>query len=78
MMASPLPPPARSAYNPPMAEIINLRLARKAKARDTAEKTAATNRAKFGVTKGERQIRAAEDARLTRTVDGAKLDKDED
>jgi hypothetical protein len=64
-------------YDRAMAEIINLRLARKAKARDTAEKTAQANRAKFGVTKGERQIRAAEGARLTRIVDSAKLDKDQ-
>jgi hypothetical protein len=76
MMASPLPPLAWAAYDAAMAEIINLRLARKAKARDTAEKIATANRAKFGATKGERQIRAAQEARLTRIVDGARLEKD--
>jgi hypothetical protein len=61
----------------PMAEIINLRLARKAKARALAATTAAANRAKFGATKAERQARAAEDARLSRTVEGAKLERED-
>ena len=57
-----------------MAEIINLRLARKAKARAASAQDAAANRAKFGATKGERQIRAQEEARLNHAVDGAKLE----
>lgn len=46
-----------------MAEIINLRLARKAKARDAADKQAAENRVVFGQTKAEKQARKAEKAR---------------
>ena len=59
-----------------MAQIINLRMARKAKARAQSQQDAAANRAKFGATKAERQARAAEQARLTRTVDNAKLEPD--
>jgi len=43
-----------------MAEIVNLRQARKAKARAEKEAEAAANRAKFGQTKAER---SAEEAR---------------
>ena len=55
-----------------MAEIINLRLARKAAARTKAQTTAAQNRAHFGQTKAEKHATAAETTRLTRTVEGAK------
>ena len=57
-----------------MAQIINLRMARKARMRAQSAQDAAANRAKFGGTKAERQARAAEEARLTRAVDGAKLE----
>ena len=57
-----------------MAEIINLRRARKAKARATAETTAAANRAAFGRTKAEKLALTAEAARRDRDLDGAKLD----
>jgi hypothetical protein len=57
-----------------MAEIINLRLARKARARAASAQDAAANRARHGATKGEKQTRAREQARLTRTVEGAKLE----
>jgi Domain of unknown function (DUF4169) len=46
-----------------MAEIINLRMARKAKARDAAEKTASENRVIHGQTKAEKQARKAEKIR---------------
>lgn len=59
-----------------MAEIINLRMARKAAARTKASADAATNRAKFGASRAERMARTLEDERLTRIVDGAKLDGD--
>jgi hypothetical protein len=61
-----------------MADIINLRMARKAVARTRDAQTAAANRAKFGATKGERQVRAMEEKRLARTIDGAKLDGETD
>lgn len=57
-----------------MAEIVNLNRARKAKARVDAAKTADANRAKFGRTKAERAAEAAELARRTALLDGAKRD----
>ncbi|MFN3433602.1 MAG: DUF4169 family protein [Sphingomonas sp.] len=58
-----------------MAEIINLRRARKARDRAAAGKAAAENRAKFGRTRAEREAEAQEAARTARIVDGAKLDE---
>lgn len=55
-----------------MAEIVNLNRARKAKARTDAAKVAEANRAKFGRTKAERSAEAAEQARRTTLLDGAK------
>ena len=55
-----------------MAEIVNLRLARKAKRRAEGDAVAATNRAKFGATKVERAKVAIETIRRDRTLDGAK------
>jgi len=55
-----------------MAEIINLRLARKARAHTKAEEQAAENRAKFGRSKAEKTIQQAEADRQARTLDGAK------
>lgn len=55
-----------------MAEIINLRMARKAKARDADKAEAAANRAQHGRTKAERQATEAEITRITRTLDGAR------
>jgi hypothetical protein len=57
-----------------VAEIVNLRRARKARARTDAETKAAANRALHGRTKAEKVRDEAEAARLTRTVDNAKLD----
>ncbi len=42
-----------------MGEIINLRIARKAKARSDNETAAAANRAKFGTTKSEKLLTKA-------------------
>lgn len=58
-----------------MAEVINLRSARKAKARDEAATTAATNRAAFGRTKAEKAEAAAQRARDAEALDGAKRDR---
>ena len=57
-----------------MAEMINLRQARKAKARDAARQQAASNRAKHGVTKAERNRLLAEAKRAARLLDGAQRD----
>ena len=59
-----------------MAEIINLRRAKKAKARDSAEQLASANRAKFGQTKLERQRAKNEADKTARNLDGAQLDRD--
>ena len=57
-----------------MAEVINLRQARKHKAREEKEITAAANRARFGRTKAERLREAQEAARTERELDGKKRD----
>ena len=59
-----------------MAEIINLRQARKAIKRKQGEAVAAANRAKFGRTKAERSAQASEQARALRLIDGAKREQD--
>ena len=55
-----------------MAEIINLRRARKEKARQAAADGAASNRVRFGRTKAERINDAAEHVRITTLLDGAR------
>ena len=57
-----------------MAEIVNLRMARKVKARQTAEDTAAANRARFGQAKTERLEVAREAERAARLLEGARRD----
>ena len=55
-----------------MAEIINLRRARKGKVREEAEAKAAENRARFGKTKAERMKESIETERVAKTLDGHK------
>ena len=55
-----------------MAEVVNLRLARKAKARAGREAAAAANRVAFGRSKAEKEAAKAETARARRLLDGAK------
>jgi hypothetical protein len=59
-----------------MADIINLRHARKAKARASAEAWAAGNRAAFGRSKAEKEAEKAAREKARRGLDGARLDKD--
>jgi len=59
-----------------MAEVINLRLARKAKDRADKAVQAAANRATFGETKGAKQARVTNAARDQRKLDGARRDTD--
>lgn len=61
-----------------MADIINLRTARKARKRREAASQAATNRARFGQTQAERDHVAAESARQDRTLDGARRERGDD
>ena len=58
-----------------MAEIINLRTARKAKARTQAAATAGQNRALHGRTLAQKQAERAEAGRLDRTLDGARIEE---
>jgi hypothetical protein len=55
-----------------MTEIVNLRMARKAKARGVTDASAAANRAKFGRSKAERASAALDSARARRHLDGAR------
>ena len=57
------------------AEIINLRQAKKARARAAKEADAAANRAKFGRTKAERQMSSAESDLEARRLDAHKRDR---
>jgi len=56
-----------------MADIVNLRQARKRKQRAEHAQQGAENRAKFGRTKGDKQRATAEAQRTRRTLDQAKL-----
>lgn len=58
-----------------MAEIINLRRARKAKARHAAESEAEANRRKFGQSKAERGKEEAEAGIADRKLDAHRLDR---
>jgi hypothetical protein len=57
-----------------MAEIINFRKARKAKARSEKDATAAGNRAEFGRTKAEKQLGKAQKELTERTLDAHRRD----
>lgn len=56
-----------------MAELINLRQARKKRERLARETRAEQNRAKHGVSKKERSTQEAEAARMRREFDGKKI-----
>jgi hypothetical protein len=55
-----------------MAEIVNLKRARKAKARAEKDETAAANRIKFGRTRAEREKAEAGRALEAKKLDGHK------
>jgi hypothetical protein len=55
-----------------MAEIVNLRLARKAKKRADEKSQAAANRAKFGQTMAAKDVQRIEAKRSESRLDGAK------
>lgn len=58
-----------------MGEVVNLRLARKAKRRGAADAAAAQNRATFGASKSERAQTTAEQERRDRALDDAKRER---
>ncbi|WP_108397412.1 DUF4169 family protein [Devosia submarina] len=55
-----------------MADIVNLRTARKRKARDAKNAQAAENRAKFGRTKAEKDLEKAKAALEVRRIEAHK------
>jgi len=57
-----------------VTEIVNLRRARKAKARAQKEAQAASNRAKFGVTKVERELTKARSDKAAGDLENLALD----
>ena len=57
-----------------MGEVVNLRLARKAKARTVEVKAADEARAKSGESKAAKSARRAEKSRAQSQLDGAKLE----
>jgi len=61
-----------------MAEIVNLRLARKAKRRTEQAQAANAARAKSSVTKAEREVARLDKARAERVLNGARLEKGEE
>lgn len=60
-----------------MGEIVNLRMARKRKARDDRERQAAENRVVHGVAKAEKSRADAEKHRAAALLDGHRLDPDD-
>lgn len=60
-----------------MTEVINLRLARKAKARGEAKRQAEQNRALHGRTKAEKERQQIDAARAVRLLDGARREQDD-
>ena len=60
-----------------MAEIVNLRRARKAKKREDADRQAEANRVAFGRAKDERQLSEKVKALADRRLDGHLLRKDD-
>lgn len=59
-----------------MAEIINLRRARKAKARAEAQKDAAANRAAHGISKETRSLADARAEKAAKDLDAHKREED--
>jgi hypothetical protein len=57
-----------------MADIINLRRARKAKTRDERGKAAEANRIAFGCTRSEKKAAAAERERSDRAIEAHRRD----
>ena len=61
-----------------MAEIVNLRRARKAKGRAGKEREAEANRAKHGTPKAARDLAEARAQKAARDLDARRLDRDKD
>lgn len=60
-----------------MAEIINLRIARKRADRERSQERAAAQRAAHGVSKAERRLAAATNEKNSRALDGHRIETGE-
>lgn len=60
-----------------MAEVVNLRMARKQRARISKARQAEANRAAHGVSRTERAMRNAEAERAERHLDGIKRERED-
>jgi hypothetical protein len=58
-----------------MAEIINLRRAKKQKARAAKEREASSNRVRFGTAKSEQKVTLARSEKDRSALEGKRLDK---
>jgi hypothetical protein len=61
-----------------MGDVVNLRRARKDRARTEADRKAQANRISFGRTKTEKSLTSAERALAERRIDGHRLDRAHD
>jgi hypothetical protein len=59
-------------------DVVNLRLARKRKAREAAEAAASANRTKFGRSKQEKQLTSAIRTIETQRIEGKRIEKKSD
>ena len=59
-----------------MAEVVNLRRARKQKARAEKEKDAEVNRIRFGTPKSQEKVNSARSEKERADLEGKKLDRD--
>lgn len=59
-----------------MGDLMNLRRARKAKARRAAEQTAAENRARHGIPKAARDLTKARSQKQIRDLEAARFERD--
>ncbi|MEL1250629.1 DUF4169 family protein [Aurantiacibacter gilvus] len=60
-----------------MAEVVNLRMARKRRSRADKAKAASAARARHGTGKAEKLSHEVDEARARSIVDGARLEKDD-
>lgn len=60
-----------------MGDVVNLRTARKNRARSEAERQAEENRLRFGRTKAEKQKQIAEEARRTTLLEAHRRENNE-
>ena len=65
--------PGNAQQKKTMAEIINLRRARKSKARREHEKAASANRAQFGTARHERELARSQSEKSAREIEAHKL-----